>query len=353
MLAPGIVEAFRLQGDFCGKFGSPLYAALLARCADDLEAGGPVARVLDGWVGNPLPEAVMLRLLGAVHLRVLQGLEPELARFYPSAGGAPQWPAIWDAFHAVVERQTAALRRALERHVQTNEVRRSGALLGGFLTIAAAHGLPLRLLEIGSSAGLNLHWDRYRYDVELPDGTLRSVWGDARSAVTIRTAWQGPLDVFATAAHVAERLGCDVSPVDVSDPAQAMVLESFVWPDQLQRIEQLRNAVALARRQPCSVRRQRAADFLADQLAAPRSGVATVVFHSIMWWYLSEDERTRVSALIREAGARATDGAPLAWLRLELMTSSDPDLLLTSWPGGTEVRLARGDAHGRSAHWLT
>jgi len=356
VLAQGVVEAFRLQAGFCAAFGSPLYAELLRRCADDVERGGPVACVLDGWTGNPVPDALVLRLMGAVHFLVLGGAAPELARFYPSVGGAPAFPGAWEAFVRVIETHTETLRAALDRHVQTNEVRRSAALLGGFLTIAASHRLALRVLEIGSSAGLNLCWDRYRYEVVAASGkgqdsAVQPVWGDAESPVTIRTEWTGPLEVFGTDAVVAERGGCDVAPVDVSDAAQVRVLESFVWADQIARLQQLRAAVALARRSPPPLVRRRAADWLDEQLATPCGGVTTVVFHSIMWWYLSEEERERVTAIIARAGGRASERAPLAWLRLELMTATDPDLLVTRWPGGDQVRLARADAHGRYVRW--
>lgn len=354
MLAPGTVEAFRLQAEFCGQFGSPLYAELLVRAADDIERGGPVAVVLDGWIGNPMPDALPLRLLGAVHCLVLDGAVPDLARHYPSVGGNPKWPATWDAFARVVAVHGGTVRAALHRHVQTNEVRRSAALLGGFLTVAGAHALPLRVLEIGSSAGLNLGWDRYGYEiVDSSHGAAaaRHVWGDPGSPVTVRVEWEGSREVFGTRTIVSTRAGCDVAPIDVTDDAQVRRLESFVWPDQIERFAQLRAAIALARRLPPPLVRRGAADWLGEQLATPWVGVATVVFHSIMWWYLSEDERARVSDLIAAAGSRATADAPLAWLRLELMTTPEPDLLLTQWPGGSETRLGRGDAHGRYVRW--
>lgn len=352
MIAPGTIEAFRLQADFCRTMGSPLYAELLTRAADDVEAGGPVAAVLGGWIGNPVPDALVLRLMGAVHQLVLAGRAPDLARYYPSAGGKPEWPAAWNAFCETVTAHAAAVRAALDRHVQTNEVRRCAALLSGFLTVAKMHGLPLRVLEIGSSAGLNLGWDRYRY--ELTDQTasaVRAVWGDPSAAARIRTVWEGSSEIFATQTRVSARAGCDVAPIDVSDDAQVQRLESFVWPDQLERFTQLRSAIALARRTPPPLVRRAAGEWLVEQLATPVNDVATVVFHSIMWWYMPEEERTRVSDVIAAAGARASARAPFAWLRLELMTSPDADLLLTRWPGGDETRLGRADAHGRFVRW--
>lgn len=357
MLEQGTIEAFRLQAEWCEKFNSPLYAALLADCAADIERGGVVARVLDGWQGAPMPDALPLRLLGAAHRLALDGEAPELARFYPSCGGRPAGPAMGEALLQVVAAHAPTIRAALARQVQTNEVNRSAALLGGFLRAASATARPLRLLEIGSSAGLNLGWDRYRYEMLLRDGAApdaprraQSVWGDAAAAVCLRAEWDGPLDVFAARATVAERAGCDLAPIDVTDAAQVRVLESFVWPDHLERLAQLRAAVRALQHDPPRLTRRRAAEWLAAE-ATPRPGVTTVVFHSIMWWYLSAEERDAVEAHMAAAGARATADAPLAWLRMELMSARDPEVRLRLWPPGEDHLLAHADAHGKRITW--
>lgn len=317
MIADGTVEAFRLQAHFCGEFDSPLYAELLARAADDIEVGGPFAALLDGWQGRPMPDALPLRLLGAVHRMVLDGSAAELARFYPSAGGTPHWPETWETLHSLVARRAAELRPALDRQVQTNEIRRSAALLGGFLTITGEVDLPLRLLEIGCSAGLNQYWDRYRFELaECAAGSppasgaaWRRAWGAPSAEVVVRCGWHGDSGVLSGSAVVGSRAGCDIAPIDVTDDEQTRILESFVWPDHVQRLAQLRAAITAARRDPPRLTRSAAADWLALHLAEPAVGTATVVFHSIMWWYLSEEERDRVTALITAAGARHAAGA--------------------------------------------
>jgi len=81
MLAPGTVEAFELQASWCHRLRSPLYGGLLERCTEDIAAGGVLAHLLDGWTGKPFPDALPLRLLAAVHDRVLTGDAPALARF--------------------------------------------------------------------------------------------------------------------------------------------------------------------------------------------------------------------------------------------------------------------------------
>src|SRR5207237_574920 len=125
---------------------------------------GPHPRRHAGYVNEPGTAALALRFMGAVHRLVLDETLPELARHYPSTGGEGDASATWPAFKRAVVDQRAKLRDLLGAGCQTNEVGRSAALLGGFLEVAHRTHLPLRILEIGASAGLNLRWDRYRYE---------------------------------------------------------------------------------------------------------------------------------------------------------------------------------------------
>ncbi len=345
MIADGVVEAFQLQALLSPQLGSPLYGRLLEHATEDLHNGGLIAAVVEGWQGHAVADALPLRLLGAVHRLVLDGAAPQLARYYPSSGGEPRWPQTWNAFLDVVGTQRDFIRSRLVSQVQTNEVSRSAALLGGFLHIAARTGLPLRLLEIGSSAGLNLLWDRYRYEA----GPHR--WGEPASPVLIRSEWHGAPKAQTTPVRIDGRLGCDLCPIDIRDAEQVRTLESFIWPDQLERLAQLRAAIALARREQPQLVRQRAATWLRDHLGSAPRGITTVVFHSMMWWYLPESEREAVRATIEARGARASQTSPLAWLQLEVRGSDKADLALRLWPGGEEIVLATSHPHGREVWW--
>lgn len=353
-----IVTAFKLQAEWCHKLGSPLYGELLERASADLDAGGPIAKVISGWSGNPIPDALALRLMGAVHGLVLAGTAPDLARFYPSAGGAPRWPDAWEAFIGTVEQNTDLLRAELTRGVQTNEVNRCAALLGGFLRIAGTTRLPLRALEVGASAGLNSNWDRYRYDYDhtpsVPEETAsRFSWGDEKSPVLIRATWEGALPALDAPLRLESRAGCDVAPIDVRDPVQVHRIESFVWPDQLSRLQQLRDALRCATEQATSTpERADVIDWLRQRLSAHADGVATVVYHSIFWWYLSKEQRQAMNDLMQDAGERASADAPLAWLQFEMRGAKGADIDLTQWPGGEKVLLGRADPHGRNIRWF-
>jgi len=343
---PEIVEAFRQQIGGCRSAGSEYTARLMERCVADLESGGPLAALLQDWQGQPLLAALCQRVLGAVQGVALEGRAPELARFTPSLGGTPVWPDTGDAFIAVVEREGDALRPRLEQQVQTNEVRRCAGILGGFLCAARSADLPLRLLEIGSSAGLHLYWDRHRYAL----GPHR--WGDPGAPLRIECEWRGPPPDLEAPARVASRAGCDLQPLDLRNPEELRRIESFLWADQTDRHALLRGAAAALPAEGAPVEQLRAADFATRELGTPTPGLATVFFHSSMWWYLSEDERASVSGTLESAGARADAQAPLFWLRSEAPNLEYVEIRLRSWPSGEDRLLARAHHHARWVEWL-
>jgi hypothetical protein len=312
----------------------------------DVETAGPAWRALARYAGLPFEAAVALRFLGAVHRLVLEGRARRLGRHYPSVGGDGDAEAAWRALRSLLERDADALAPYLERPPQTNEVGRAAALVGVFLTVARESRLPLRLLEIGASAGLHLRFDHYRYEA----GPL--AFGDPASPVRFVGPWDGtpPLGGACT---VAGREGCDLEPVDPTTEEGRLTLLSYVWPDQAARLAALRGALEVATRVPARVERARGAVWLAPRLARPLPGIATVVFHAIVWQYLSADDRRRVGATIEAAGQRATSTAPVAWLRFE--PSADGrccEVRLRSWPGGDERLLATAGYHGPPVAWL-
>lgn len=342
-----LLTAFRLQVGGCRHFGSPFYAELMQHAQDDIEANGRVADLLEDWQGDPLRGFLPLRLFGAVHGLVLADEAPELARYYPTAGGRADAEAAWPHFLDVLDTHAAEIRPRLDRFPQTNEVRRCAGLLGGFLLIAGRTGLPLRLLEIGCSAGLNLQWSRYRYALG------PHAWGDSSSPVLIGTDWSGPAPRLDARVEVESRAGCDLAPRRVDDAAGVRELESFVWPDQPERLEQLRAAIEIARADPPQVEAARAREWLPGQLSAPSRGVCRVVFHSSVWIYLDSDEQAAIRDAMADQGASATPERPLAWLRHEDgAVAGSVEIRLRLWPGGEDSLLGMGHPHGRRVEWL-
>lgn len=341
-----VLAAFSKQIGWCNNLGAPFTARLLTLLAEDIAGGGPAAGMVAGWTGDPVADALPLRLAGAFHALVLTGAEPDLTACYPPGGdGDPG--RLRSAVSAALAGHDGFMRGFLASPPQTNDVGRSAVLLGGFLHIAASMRLPLRLLEIGSSAGLNLIWDRYHY--RIGDGR----WGDPASPVRLEPEWEGPLPPLGTLLDVAERTGCDVAPVDLGQGEDRLRLRGYVWADQPERLTRIDAAIAVARRVKVTVERADAGTWVKDRLAAPVPGQATVLYHSIMWQYMPGATQAAVRNAIDQAGARATEAAPLAWLRFEPpKADARPELHLTLWPGERQHRLAIAHPHGKIVRWL-
>ncbi|MCW2613189.1 MAG: hypothetical protein JWN08_183 [Frankiales bacterium] len=342
-----LVDRLRMQAGSCRNAGSPLTADLLVGAAEDLSRGGPTAALLGPLEDDPHGSVPPLRFAGALHRLVLARRAPGLAIHYPSVGGTPG--DVWPAARDVLEDQLEALHGLVARPVQTNEVGRSSALLGGLLHAAAATGLPVRLLEIGASGGLNLNVDRYAHEVA--DGV---VLGDPASPVRLHRPWRGSLPP-GVRLEVVDRAGCDPSPLDPSSTADRLTLTSYVWADQLARFERLRAALQVATDHPQPVEPLPASAFLARELAEPRPGVVTVVWHSVVRQYLDPEERAAVTDLLLAAGARATPRAPLAHLSMEPERFATGEfrfpLTLTTWPDGHARVLGEAQGHGPPVVW--
>ena len=249
------MRLLRQQGEACRVLGSPLYGDLLEAAAADLRDGGPTAAVLDGHLTDRGPSALALRMMGGAHALVLSGQAPDLAAFYPSAGGTadpgPGGRAAWAALRALLAGRAADIRAWLDRPPQTNETGRGAALIGGLCHLVAAAPRPVRLFEIGSSAGLNLRADRFH----IPGDA--GCYGDPGALVVLPGAWQGVPPPAATV-RVTERSGGDLHPIDPATADGRLRLMAYVWPDQEARMARLRSALALAAEVPAELRQETA-----------------------------------------------------------------------------------------------
>jgi hypothetical protein len=342
-----LLHMLRSQGRFCAGSGSPMYGELFELVAGDVEAGGVFASILSGHEDAPSRHAVPLRLLGGLHRLVLDGRAAELRRWYPSTGG--DWDAVnaWPEILRTAAGHAEELRAALDQPPQTNEVGRSAALIGGLLRLNRGSDLPIRLFEIGSSAGLNMRADHYHYRYG------GGQWGPAGSPVRIDDAWRGALPPDG-AVRIVARSGYDIAPIDVTGSDGEVTALSYVWPDQDARLRRLRGAIAVARNVPATLERRTAAEAVAG-LTLER-GALTVLWHSITWQYLSDDERAAVRDGIEALGGHADATSPFAHLTLEPARDGpgSPIRFLVrarSWPGGELAVLAECHPHGPPVNW--
>ena len=348
---PAVHQALLAQSRYCLAGGSPLNAEILERAAEDWTLGGPVRALMQPWadddVAAQFAAATPLRLIAALHELALSDDDPALSAAYRSLDAEAIWAA---ARPAMIERHDR-LAAFMAHEPQTNEVRRSICLVGGFLEVGAATGLPLRCFEIGASAGLNSLWDRYRYSF----GSHASAphWGDPAAGVAMDTDWQGPPPTTSARVRVIERAACDRRPTDLRDPDQRRRLLAYIWADQTERLTRIRLAIDLALEAGVKVEAADAVNWTQERVA-PQAGAATVLFHSVFWQYMPTESQAALRQTIEQLGARAAADAPFAWLRMEPSPESllVMQVRLTLWPGGEERLLAETHPHGAYVRWV-
>jgi hypothetical protein len=273
-----------------------------------------------------------LRLFSGVHFLALTG---RLDAF-------PNGPA--ELREALAARGGALAGWLAVQPVQTNESQRSWGLLPCFLALAGSARQPLDLVELGSSAGLNLVWDRYRYRYEAGG------WGSSDSplALTGRELTPVPAPLLRSGVEIRGRVGVDRHPIDVRNRDGALLLESFVWADSSERIDRLRRAIGIVATDPPALVEGDYVDVLPRLLAERVEGALTVVYQTASLPYVEAQRRGELLRVLEEAGA----DAPLAWL------STEPDdrrgsfrLLVRTWPAGDARTLARVAHHASWLNW--
>ena len=339
-----IHDAFRNQADVCLSMGSPLTSLLCNMFADNLSHDTAVERFMMDWTGDPGPSAdsLPLRICGGLHALVLSQRDARLAAHYPPHDFEQiDWPLV----QSCLESHEAFLLDWMQFPPQTNEVFRSAGLWPSFMAISKHFGLPLRLLEVGASGGLNLQADRFSYRF----GDLAV--GPADSEVHLEPEWRGePPDMAPV--DIAGRMACDINPLDPTDDEDALRLRSYVWPDQTDRCQRVAAAIDLARAHPVVVDRCEAVSWLEEKLADLPAGQCTVVYSTVAWQYLPLEDQMAGAKVIERAGAQATANNPLVHLKLEADgRKPGAGLDIRLWPDGEQMHLGRADFHCRWVDW--
>lgn len=259
-------------------------------------------------------------------LALLEGLP--VAKRQPNLVFAARWHG---AETSVADPEYAALRSVLvgdwprvretilARSTQTNEVGRCATLLP---LLAGLEG-PLALIEVGASAGLCLHPDRwsYRYLDDGGEQLARLDPADGLSPVVLDCTVRGPAPLPSSLPEIVHRGGVDLNPLDLSGGDTAAWLETLVWPEH----EDRRSRLAAA----CRVVADSRVDLLRGDLftglgeaigrarvAAPEASV--VVFHSAVIAYLDEAGRDRWPGVVAGALEQVrADGARAHWISNE------------------------------------
>jgi hypothetical protein len=338
-------DAFLNQAQSCVALGSPFMGRLLTCLAEDWPTDSALAKAFDGFVGDigPKGHSLPLRLAGGLHALVLAARDPNLAAVYPP--NAPSDDRLRRHVLEGLRHNEAFLLDWIKSAPQTNEVRRSAALIPGARVAAARFPLPMILSELGSSGGLNMMWDHFALVIG------DQIIGPEHPTLTLMPEWTGPMPPSISPV-LAERTGVDLNPLDPRKPADLLRLTAYLWADQPDRLALTRDAAAVM---DAPIIRADAIDWLEMRLATVYPGHLHLIQHTIAWQYFPQAAQARGQAMIEAAGQRATKDTPLAWLALE----NDGDvtgqigaaLTLRLWPGDIRLALGRADFHGRWVQW--
>lgn len=341
-----VAQGIEFQAQHCDHHGAPVTARIVRAMLAVMPGTTLVARRIRDWPGLPLEDAMPLRFAGGLHYLWLSGQEPRLGPIY--AGAMVDQAAVDGMIAAIVTDHDTALMPWFDGPPQTNEAGRSASFMAGLLWLAQHHGPRFELNELGASAGINTMMERYHYDL----GGVTA--GPVTSPMRIRPEWRGPPPP-AQQVQIVAIAGCDVAPANLADPAAALRIKAYVWPDAPQRLARMDAAIALATAKAPDLVAADAADWVEQRLARPQAaGVTRVIQHSIVWQYLGDERRSRITALIEAAGQKATAERPLAWMMLETNRATFlHELTVRHWPGdGAAQVLGHAHAHGAWVEWL-
>lgn len=234
------------------------------------------------------------------------------------------------------------------RRTQTNEAARCAILLP---LLAQLPG-PLALLEVGASAGLCLHPDRYSYEYVHDGRTTRLDPAAGPSPVRIDCEVTGPAPLPTALPEVVWRAGLDLNPLDPTDADTAAWLETLVWPEHEDRRTRLRAAIDVAATGPATIYRGDLLEDLSEIAARAPRDATLVVFHSQVLAYVDAvADRRRFADVVTGLRGHWISNEATGVLDLPIPDGvAEPANATTVALDGRALALGHG--HGRTLTWL-
>ncbi|HEY8981124.1 MAG TPA: DUF2332 domain-containing protein [Streptomyces sp.] len=339
-----LAETFRRFADQQAVGLSPLYATLSRAVARTPELLDLAAHTQPG---QPAPNM----LLGAVHHVLRSGVQDPLASYFTGHEDLDETRAA-ALLTDFCRRHTARIQRIIStRSVQTNEVGRCAVLLPALASLQQQldDGRPIRIVDVGASAGLTLLWDRYTYDY----GGHRLALPDSDPDIVLHCGIKGAMPPLTVdQARFVRPIGIEPHPVDVTDPEATKWLVSLTWPEQTQRMTTLNSALALAARTPPTILAGTAQDHLADVVAeTPDEQHLVLVFSwSIYQIFGSPGGRERLVNTLAELSR----DRPLHEISIGHFGHNTARMIMARHDGGVSRSdtVAHCDVYGTWLNWL-
>ena len=319
------------------KGTSELYEFLSLQIASDEQL-----LELSTYVSEGQPKPNML--FGAVHYLLLQGSNHQLKDYYESITNPPKnkegsFPLFKDF---CLKNKQKIINIVKSKLVQTNEVRRCAYLYPTFCYAFNQVNKPLAMIEIGTSAGLQLMWDKFSYSYGNDNK-----FGDVNSTVHITAEVKGERpEIPISSPPVKSRIGVDLNIIDFNNDEDYNWLKSLIWPEHKERLKLFDDAAELLKKHPPNLINGDGVLLLDSIVKEIPIDQAICVFHTHVANQMPKDMKINLLNKIEKIGLErdVVHVYNNIW---------DKSLHLDHWINGKETKLIVGDTdgHGRWFQW--
>lgn len=291
--------------------------------------------------GQPTPNL----LFASVHYLLLAGKEHPLKAFYSSMVKTSRDPE--DAFPYFIDfcrqHKEEIVHLLKTKSVQTNEVRRCAYLYPVFCYVYDLVKKPLSVIEIGTSAGLNLLWDQFRYSYGTPNR-----YGCQHSPIHLTSKVRGNTSpsFHTVSPPVVFKAGIDLNIIDLQKKEDYLWLESLIWPEHDERRRIMKDVAEMLKNQTVHLVEGDGVAILDTLVQQAPDNSAVCIFHTHVANQIPEESKQKLIAQIEMIG-RTRDVFHIynnMW---------DPKLHLDYYIDGQETKKIVGetDGHGRWFTW--
>ncbi|UOQ48948.1 DUF2332 domain-containing protein [Gracilibacillus caseinilyticus] len=317
---------------------SPLYEYLSLKIADDSEL---IALASHAKQGQPIPNL----LFGAVHFLLLTGKDHKLKEFYPSIVDNPS--SVRDSFPYFKDfclNHSSEIKDMIQNKlVQTNEVRRCAYLFPVFQYIFDTVHKPLAQIEIGTSAGLQLLWDKYSYSYG-----SNEIYGNRNADVHLYSIIKKGKMPFLkdNIPPVANRIGVDLHTVDLKKETEYLWLNALIWPEHHERRVLFQKASRCVKENHLTLIDGDGVELLPNLTENISNDYCICVFHTHVANQMPEDAVNKLLHHVKMIG----ENREIFHIYNNI---EDRDLHLQYYVDGTEYvkRIGQTDGHGRWFTW--
>ncbi len=285
-----------------------LIAAQLGALRDDRE--------LRALAASAAPDRLPALLFTAAATSLVLTLEPAPLRgWFPRVGeGQASLPDTFVPEYRAfcLDHREELLALMASHRYQMNEVGRCAGLVLA-LDPELADGRAVTFIDVGTGAGLALHFDRYAYRFVGPATTMQRAGADG-AAVAIDTQMLGtaiPL-IAERLPTVVQRIGIDVEPLAVAEEDVRGWLAACI-PQTVESVTRFERAVEVVLSEPATMIRGDATDVLADELRSVPADRFVCVQDSYVSVFFDDAQRRRLREVIEAAGAERD----LDWISID------------------------------------